>query len=125
MFAVAYGTCPAIVALKTALHSAQGPFASINAIRVPPPTGISIPAGRKLLGPFVNPGRCTRMQIHRTMSQDDMVMNERTETWEYEGTTVVLPVAGVFRIEDGKIARWNDYFDEKTIKPLIERFYAQ
>ncbi|ERY35694.1 hypothetical protein Q067_02329 [Pseudomonas aeruginosa BL13] len=77
------------------------------------------------MGPFVNPGRCTRMQIHRTMSQDDMVMNERTETWEYEGTTVVLPVAGVFRIEDGKIARWNDYFDEKTIKPLIERFYAQ
>jgi len=78
---------------------------------------------RKLLGPFVNPARCSKMEIHHTMSRNDVVMNERTETWEYEGTVVVLPVAGVFRIREGKIALWNDYFDEKTIKPLIDQLY--
>lgn len=78
---------------------------------------------RKLLGPFVNPGRCTKMEIHHTLAEGDLVMNQRTETWEYKDVIVVLPVAGVFRIQAGKIAHWNDYFDEKTIKPLIDLLY--
>jgi limonene-1,2-epoxide hydrolase len=78
---------------------------------------------RKLLGPFVNPGKCTRMEIHETIAEGNIVMNHRSETWEYNGISIVLPVAGVFRIEKGKIAHWNDYFDEKTISPLIEMLY--
>lgn len=78
---------------------------------------------RKLLGPFINPARCSKIEIHHTLSSGDIVMNERTETWEYEDVTVVLPVAGVFKVENGKISLWNDYFDEKTIQPLTDRLY--
>lgn len=80
-------------------------------------------AVRKLLGPFVNPASCTKMEIHRSFAEGDIVMNQRTETWEYKDVKVVLPVAGIFRIENGKIVHWNDYFDEKTIEPLIDILY--
>jgi limonene-1,2-epoxide hydrolase len=78
---------------------------------------------RKLLGPFLNPCRCTKMEIHRTLSEADIVMNQRTETWEYEGVKVVLPVAGIFQVKDGRVACWQDYFNEETIWPLIKILY--
>ena len=48
--------------------------------------------------------------LHQTAG-GDIVMNERVDTIERDGSTVALPVMGVFELRDGKIAAWRDYFD--------------
>jgi limonene-1,2-epoxide hydrolase len=75
-------------------------------------------ASRKFLEPFAP---CLRkMAILHTTSHGHVVMNERLETWVDGEIAVDLPVAGVFEIRDGKIAKWRDYFDLPTIAPLLE-----
>ncbi len=77
---------------------------------------------RKTLAPFISSGKCavTKMEIHHTTSSGNMVMNERSETWEAGEVKLVLLVAGVFEIDHGKITRWRDYFDGAAMKPLME-----
>ena len=53
--------------------------------------------------------------VHREVATGDLVMNERTDRFELGGKWVDLPVAGVFELRDGRIARWRDYFDLATI----------
>ena len=54
--------------------------------------------------------------VHRELSSGDLVMNERTDRFLVkDGPAMELPVAGVFELRDGKIARWRDYFDLETI----------
>ncbi|MGB8649534.1 MAG: limonene-1,2-epoxide hydrolase family protein [Mycobacteriales bacterium] len=53
--------------------------------------------------------------VHRELAAGDVVMNERTDRFEIGGAWVDLPVAGVFEVRDGLIARWRDYFDLQTI----------
>ena len=52
---------------------------------------------------------------HREVAQGDVVMNERTDRFEINGSWVDLPVMGVFELRDGRIARWRDYFDLQTV----------
>ena len=55
-------------------------------------------------------------QVHRQLSQGDVVMNERTDVMRRkDGLEVPLPVTGVFELRDGKIALWRDYFDLATV----------
>jgi limonene-1,2-epoxide hydrolase len=55
-------------------------------------------------------------QVHRQLSQDDVVMNERTDVMRSKnGKEIPLPVTGVFEVRDGKIAVWRDYFDMATV----------
>ncbi len=62
-----------------------------------------------------------KMDIPHTTSAGDVVMNERLEHWAAGAVKVKLPVLGVFTFNDkGKISRWCDYFDAKTIAPLME-----
>ena len=77
---------------------------------------------RQVLGPFLDtaPPACTKMEILSSVAEGDTVMNARSETWERGDVTLVLPVAGVFRIRDGKITHWSDYFDVATIQPLLD-----
>lgn len=86
----------------------------------PPVTGHD--GVRTVLAPLVDADPCAlrKMEIHHTLAEGDTVMNARDETWEHKGVTCVLPVAGVFRIRDGKITHWSDYFDVKTIQPLLD-----
>jgi limonene-1,2-epoxide hydrolase len=42
------------------------------------------------------------------------VFTERTDGFVMGDKSVDLPVAGVFEINDGKIAKWRDYFDMNT-----------
>ena len=75
-------------------------------------------ASRKFLEPFAP---CLRkMEICHTTSHGDVVMNERLETWVEGEVRIDLPVAGVFEIRNGKIAKWRDYFDLAKIAPLLE-----
>jgi limonene-1,2-epoxide hydrolase len=55
-------------------------------------------------------------QVHRQVSDGDLVMNERTDVMRRtDGDPIPLPVTGVFEIENGKIKAWRDYFDMATI----------
>lgn len=85
-----------------------------------PVTGRS--AVRELLDPFVHGENCalTKMEILHTVAERDVVMNARNETWERAGVRVELPVAGLFVLRDGLIARWSDYWDLVTMKPFLE-----
>jgi limonene-1,2-epoxide hydrolase len=55
-------------------------------------------------------------QIHRQVSDDGVVMNERTDVIRRkDGDEISLPVMGVFEVIDGQIAAWRDYFDMAAI----------
>jgi len=55
-------------------------------------------------------------QIHRQVSDDRVVMNERTDVMRRKGGgEVPLPVMGVFEVVDGQIVAWRDYFDMAAI----------
>lgn len=78
---------------------------------------------REVLTPFVEGKNVSlaKMDIKNTSSSGDVVMNERIETWVSGQVKVELPVVGVFTFNDkGKIFRWCDYFDAKTMAPLME-----
>ncbi|MBI3302872.1 MAG: nuclear transport factor 2 family protein [Deltaproteobacteria bacterium] len=77
---------------------------------------------RKVLGPFIDRKDYVieKMDIKKTASSGDVVMNERVETWVKGSVRVELPVVGVFTIKGDKIVRWCDYFDSVTLAPLLE-----
>ena len=48
---------------------------------------------------------------HQAENANGVVMNERTDTFKIDETTVALRVMGIFELEGGKITAWRDYFD--------------
>jgi limonene-1,2-epoxide hydrolase len=59
--------------------------------------------------------------IHHQVSDGGIVMNERTDTVRGEaGTDVPLHVMGIFKIRDGKIVEWRDYFDSATLTQVFD-----
>ncbi len=78
-------------------------------------------AVRKVLDPLVHGPNCAlrEMRIEHTLADGDIVMNARLEIWERQGIRVELPVAGLFVVRDGLVARWIDYWDLATIEPLL------
>jgi limonene-1,2-epoxide hydrolase len=55
-------------------------------------------------------------QVHRQVSDGNLVMNERTDVMHRkDGGEIPLPVMGTFEVVDGKISAWRDYFDMATI----------
>ena len=75
---------------------------------------------REVLDPFIGANLLQKMEIPHTASSGDIVTNERMETWVKGDVQVLLPVLGVFTITGGKISKWCDYFDSRTIVPLVE-----
>ena len=47
-------------------------------------------------------------------------MNAREELWVRGELRVMLPVAGLFLVDNGKITRWVDYWDLAAFQPMIE-----
>jgi limonene-1,2-epoxide hydrolase len=74
---------------------------------------------KNVLGPFV--GMCQEVAwiIHEQAERGDTVLNERTDRFVINGKTLDLPVAGVFKVADGKITLWRDYFDDATFRALL------
>lgn len=63
-------------------------------------------------------GQLKDFEIHIThaFSQGQYVMTERIDDLVEEDRTTSVPVGGVFVFdEDGKIARWHEYFDLKAL----------
>jgi len=56
----------------------------------------------------VPPGR---LEIRHQVASGNVVMNERTDYIALNGVRVVLPICGVFEIEEGRIRAWREYFD--------------
>ena len=50
-------------------------------------------------------------EILNQVASGDLVMNERIDRFKAGDKSIEIPVVGVFRVVDGKIAEWRDYFD--------------
>jgi limonene-1,2-epoxide hydrolase len=66
---------------------------------------------RNMLNIFVPGSQKILFEIVHIASSGNVVHTERVDTFEMGDKRVVLPVAGVFELRDGKIAAWRDYFD--------------
>lgn len=74
---------------------------------------------RDFLGGFIGQFGGIDFRVHHQTSNGSVVMNERTDVFTMGGTTIELPVMGVFEVtEDGKIAGWRDYFDMAPLAAL-------
>lgn len=62
----------------------------------------------------------TSMTILDQVSEGSRVMNAREEIWERGDVRIMLPVAGLFEIEDEVITRWVDYWDLATFQPILD-----
>ena len=67
---------------------------------------------RKTLESFIGLLGHIKIETLRQVAQGEWVMNERLDHFAPpSGKPYGLPVAGSFRVQDGKITVWNDYFD--------------
>lgn len=82
---------------------------------IPMPPAEGREAIREFIAGFLAAFDGIDFQVHRQVSDGNVVMNERTDVMRPKnGTAVGLPVMGVFEVRDGKIAVWRDYFDLAT-----------
>jgi limonene-1,2-epoxide hydrolase len=73
-------------------------------------------AARAFLEPMLGEGVGVSWVVHEQIASGDVVMNERTDSFQFGDVHIDLPVAGLFRVRDGKIALWRDYFDLRTFE---------
>lgn len=69
---------------------------------------------RGVLDMFLSPAQSVEFAILNLASSGTVVLTERLDTFSIGGRSVVLPIAGVFEVVEGKIAVWRDYFDLAT-----------
>ena len=86
----------------------------------PPMTGAD--AACEMLQPFVDGTHCRlrTMNIVHQVAEGPVVMNAREETWVRGELEIMLPVAGLFVVEDDVITRWVDYWDLATFQPMLD-----
>ena len=84
-----------------------------------PMTGRSVVA--KVLQGFLTPAEEVDWQIISKIERDDTVFNERLDRFKINGHWLELPIAGVFKVRDGKIALWRDYFDMATYSDQLNK----
>jgi limonene-1,2-epoxide hydrolase len=67
---------------------------------------------RSMLGPFLTGAERVEWEVLEQVEQGDVVMNERVDRFWLPGDQrIELRVAGLFKVRDGKVAVWRDYFD--------------
>jgi limonene-1,2-epoxide hydrolase len=71
---------------------------------------------KEFIAGFVSAVDGIDFEVHRQISNGDLVMNERTDVIRrHDGGKVPLPVVGVFEVRNDRIAAWRDYFDAAAI----------
>ena len=50
------------------------------------------------------------------VADGDTVMNERVDRFLVNGTWIEIPIAAIFKVRDGKVCLWRDYFDLDTYR---------
>ena len=67
---------------------------------------------RAMLGPFAEMAERIEWEVLEQVESGDVVMNERVDRfWLEGGHEIELRVAGVFKVKNGKVTVWRDYFD--------------
>jgi len=67
---------------------------------------------RAMLGPFLGGAERVEWEVLEQVEQGDVVMNERVDRFWLPGEIAIeLRVAGLFKVHDGQVALWRDYFD--------------
>jgi limonene-1,2-epoxide hydrolase len=71
---------------------------------------------KAVLGAMVDGVTAVEFVINRQHAIGNVVVNERVDRFEVNGTWIDLPVAGFFEVnDDGLISLWRDYFDMPTL----------
>jgi limonene-1,2-epoxide hydrolase len=76
---------------------------------MPMSPAVGKPALRKLISAWLSTG--PRGEVHRQVSEGNVVMHERTDRCTFGGRAIEGQVAAVFEIDNGRIAVWREYFD--------------
>jgi limonene-1,2-epoxide hydrolase len=79
-----------------------------------------IDAAMAVVDMFINMFETVSFDIHHLASDGTTVLTERTDAFTMKGKTAGLPVMGAFRVEDGKITAWRDYFDMGQVTAIFE-----
>src|SRR3984885_2763228 len=79
-----------------------------------------IEATMAVIDMFMTMAESLEFEIHHLASDGTTVLTERTDTFTMKGKTAPLPVMGAFRVEDGKITAWRDYFDMAQVTTMFE-----
>ena len=79
-----------------------------------------IEATMAVINMFVGMCDTLEFEIHHLASDGATVLTERTDIFSIKGKTAPLPVMGAFRVEDGKITAWRDYFDMGQVTAIFE-----
>lgn len=69
---------------------------------------------RAVLEAFMRPAEEMEFRILHMAANGPIVFTERVDRFIMGGKEVLLPVAGVMEVKEGKIAAWRDYFDLAT-----------
>lgn len=77
----------------------------------PLPTMRSREATRRFLGMIEKLGARVSIEVHALADDGPLVLTERTDTIWLGSTPASFWVCGTFRVRDGKIVAWRDYYD--------------
>jgi len=69
---------------------------------------------QQFIAGFIRPWQSTDWEIVSLLASGDTVMVERLDKTVVNGSPVNLPCFGYFKMENGKIKEWRDYFDLAT-----------
>ena len=78
---------------------------------MPMEPSVGTAALREVQEMFFSVAQDFRIEVHRQVSNGNLVMQERTDYFSIGGSGITLPICGVFEIESGRIAAWREYFD--------------
>jgi limonene-1,2-epoxide hydrolase len=76
---------------------------------IPMKPAVGKPAIRELVSVWLS--TAPRGEVHRQVSNGNIVMHERTDRCSLGSREIVSPVAAVFEIDNGRITAWREYFD--------------
>jgi len=86
---------------------------------IPMEPAVGIEAAMAVIDMFVTMCEALEFEVHHLAGDGDTVLTERTDTFTINGKTAPLPVMGAFRVVDGKITAWRDYFDMAQVNAIF------
>jgi len=106
-----------------AKHDAEAlrPFLADDVVyhNIPMEPAVGIEAAMAVIDMFVTMCEALEFEVHHLAGDGDTVLTERTDTFTINGKTAPLPVMGAFRVVDGKITAWRDYFDMAQVNAIF------
>ena len=97
----------------TAAGELLAPGVLYQNVPLPPARGKA--ATLRMLGLLLRYGTGFEARIHEISSDGDTVLTVRTDALERGRWRAEFWVCGTFRVRDGKIVLWRDYFDWTTL----------